>query len=111
MAPFMRPRLFSAASVTVCGVSPRLTQFLMISSAWIGCSSSYLACSSSHHRPRGPIFSFLARPRSAFSEIRSEEHTSELQSRGHLVCRLLLEKKNEAAILRRAPHLEAMAIM
>src|SRR5690625_7123355 len=25
---------------------------------------------------------------------RSEEHTSELQSRGHLVCRLLLEKRN-----------------
>src|SRR5437870_6879874 len=25
-------------------------------------------------------------------QIRSEEHTSELQSRGHLVCRLLLEK-------------------
>src|SRR5690625_5859595 len=29
----------------------------------------------------------------AFDEERSEEHTSELQSRGHLVCRLLLEKK------------------
>src|SRR5690625_6552475 len=28
------------------------------------------------------------------AEARSEEHTSELQSRGHLVCRLLLEKKN-----------------
>src|SRR5690554_7592222 len=27
-------------------------------------------------------------------ETRSEEHTSELQSRPHLVCRLLLEKKN-----------------
>src|SRR5690625_6478951 len=26
---------------------------------------------------------------------RSEEHTSELQSRGHLVCRLLLEKEKE----------------
>src|SRR5690625_6115580 len=26
---------------------------------------------------------------------RSEEHTSELQSRGHLVCRLLLEKKTQ----------------
>src|SRR3989442_10772229 len=26
--------------------------------------------------------------------LRSEEHTSELQSRPHLVCRLLLEKKN-----------------
>src|SRR5437870_9079164 len=29
--------------------------------------------------------------------VRSEEHTSELQSRGHLVCRLLLEKKNYPA--------------
>src|SRR3989442_10080137 len=28
---------------------------------------------------------------------RSEEHTSELQSRPHLVCRLLLEKKNDYA--------------
>src|SRR5687768_17934843 len=28
-------------------------------------------------------------------ELRSEEHTSELQSRLHLVCRLLLEKKNK----------------
>src|SRR5690625_6421539 len=31
------------------------------------------------------------------ANARSEEHTSELQSRGHLVCRLLLEKKNERA--------------
>src|SRR5690625_5500676 len=29
------------------------------------------------------------------SKHRSEEHTSELQSRGHLVCRLLLEKKKK----------------
>src|SRR5690554_7128469 len=28
-------------------------------------------------------------------ELRSEEHTSELQSRPHLVCRLLLEKKKK----------------
>src|SRR5437660_2855571 len=33
---------------------------------------------------------------------RSEEHTSELQSRGHLVCRLLLEKKKETDRERRA---------
>src|SRR5690625_6597059 len=32
-------------------------------------------------------------PPSADGGLRSEEHTSELQSRGHLVCRLLLEKK------------------
>src|SRR5690554_7331404 len=29
------------------------------------------------------------------TDIRSEEHTSELQSRPHLVCRLLLEKKKK----------------
>src|SRR2546422_4646604 len=33
-------------------------------------------------------------PDAEYSE-RSEEHTSELQSRLHLVCRLLLEKKNK----------------
>src|SRR3712207_8286369 len=31
--------------------------------------------------------------------VRSEEHTSELQSRQYLVCRLLLEKKNNLAIM------------
>src|SRR2546429_6242064 len=31
----------------------------------------------------------------AFAVLRSEEHTSELQSRLHLVCRLLLEKKKQ----------------
>src|SRR5690625_5385068 len=35
----------------------------------------------------------------AFGDPRSEEHTSELQSRGHLVCRLLLEKKKKKRIL------------
>src|SRR5439155_16527970 len=34
---------------------------------------------------------------------RSEEHTSELQSRGHLVCRLLLEKKNNPNGLYKSP--------
>src|SRR5687768_17729311 len=32
---------------------------------------------------------------SRFPTVRSEEHTSELQSRLHLVCRLLLEKKKK----------------
>src|SRR5690625_5825727 len=30
--------------------------------------------------------------------VRSEEHTSELQSRGHLVCRLLLEKNKDPGV-------------
>src|SRR2546422_3856758 len=35
---------------------------------------------------------------------RSEEHTSELQSRLHLVCRLLLEKKKQFAIRQLVPY-------
>src|SRR5439155_6279247 len=35
-------------------------------------------------------------------ETRSEEHTSELQPRGHLVCRLLLEKKQNTHVGRSA---------
>src|SRR3712207_8368811 len=43
---------------------------------------------------RVPLFgSGVAHPR--FQGSRSEEHTSELQSRQYLVCRLLLEKKNK----------------
>src|SRR5690625_6172086 len=38
--------------------------------------------------------------RALVHDARSEEHTSELQSRGHLVCRLLLEKKKT---IKRAP--------
>src|SRR3712207_7050824 len=35
----------------------------------------------------------------AFQRTRSEEHTSELQSRQYLVCRLLLEKKKHQPLL------------
>src|SRR3712207_7102897 len=35
-----------------------------------------------------------ARPLGPRGDVRSEEHTSELQSRQYIVCRLLLEKKN-----------------
>src|SRR5690554_5892251 len=37
-------------------------------------------------------------PKKVVLDIRSEEHTSELQSRPHLVCRLLLEKKKKKKI-------------
>src|SRR2546430_6578810 len=39
------------------------------------------------------------RPRSGCLPSRSEEHTSELQSQSNLVCRLLLEKKNNDVVL------------
>src|SRR5690606_40476058 len=40
---------------------------------------------------RGPLVNGRRKPK---PKLRSEEHTSELQSRENLVCRLLLEKKN-----------------
>src|SRR3712207_7044202 len=46
------------------------------------------------HRPHEPAAGEHRRPRrGARAGARSEEHTSELQSRQYLVCRLLLEKK------------------
>src|SRR3712207_8667485 len=44
------------------------------------------------HRLRG-LRAALGRDKEARGDLRSEEHTSELQSRQYLVCRLLLEKK------------------
>src|SRR5258707_7564040 len=38
---------------------------------------------------------WLIRARASYQQLRSEEHTSELQSRQYLVCRLLLEKKKK----------------
>src|SRR2546429_3292851 len=42
-----------------------------------------------------PVVSSLSKRFASSQYHRSEEHTSELQSRLHLVCRLLLEKKKE----------------
>src|SRR2546428_1643131 len=42
---------------------------------------------------------FCSRRNAVGAVPRSEEHTSELQSRSDLVCRLLLEKKNEDLVL------------
>src|SRR5439155_18871946 len=49
-----------------------------------------------HSRETGP----RRRRPTAPTVARSEEHTSELQSRGHLVCRLLLEKKKKTKMPR-----------
>src|SRR2546422_7699909 len=46
-------------------------------------------------RTTGPGSQPKRRPKRSASCHRSEEHTSELQSRLHLVCRLLLEKKKK----------------
>src|SRR6266699_4057147 len=48
------------------------------------------------HTVVGYILAFIAAVFASANVVRSEEHTSELQSRPHLVCRLLLEKKNNS---------------
>src|SRR2546422_6258087 len=58
--------------------------------------------------PNSSVCCVLMRPwrtsSSTASSVRSEEHTSELQSRLHLVCRLLLEKKkNRSTCITLAP--------
>src|SRR5436305_8143666 len=49
-----------------------------------------------HRHPAADVVVAVAEPR----RLRSEEHTSELQSRPHLVCRLLLEKKKRIFCIR-----------
>src|SRR3712207_7084234 len=53
-----------------------------------------------HHADprRGPVWNGTDR-----EDVRSEEHTSELQSRQYLVCRLLLEKKSQVKPLTALP--------
>src|SRR5438309_11048948 len=51
-----------------------------------------------------PITSLRLRFSSTMTMMRSEEHTSELQSQFHLVCRLLLEKKNKHKKLKIYPN-------
>src|SRR5439155_387169 len=77
-----------AEVVSMSGV-PELTSTLSVAaptSSWTSISLSSAVCSVT------PPRSAVLNP-GAFTVKRSEEHTSELQSRGHLVCRLLLEKK------------------
>src|SRR2546425_5328921 len=89
---------------------PRSTLFpytTLFRSAWLPARRCQVARQApSRHEPRArpaPARSILPQPASAAapparapdrgSRLRSEEHTSELQSLAYLVCRLLLEKK------------------
>src|SRR5437660_8128008 len=61
------------------------------------CGGLALSCRGESCKRTTPCFLFICArwARQLSASPRSEEHTSELQSRGHLVCRLLLEKKKQ----------------
>src|SRR3712207_8792321 len=80
--------LFRSVVVTPAGSAARLGTFLL--------GFLLLFVVLTLMKDFGPVlllFFFLAATLFVLSEKRSEEHTSELQSRQYLVCRLLLEKK------------------
>src|SRR2546422_5137999 len=83
---------------------PYTTLFRSCREAWFpGLVTATIVARCSSRRPssRHAVATSVARPRAS---SRSEEHTSELQSRLHLVCRLLLEKKKKTITLRRNSH-------
>src|SRR5260370_20104167 len=66
-----------------------------------------LASASGRPATHSTLTARLSRPSASSVSLRSEEHTSELQSHLNLVCRLLLEKKNSddrSHMFRESPH-------
>src|SRR3989442_5177224 len=101
-SPRAPPRAHSAAGDPVGAVAA--TEYAAMNSPelhhqtqrWFGLAPLLiiaLACSSSEGPSVPPGGKALYVVNSGANSVRSEEHTSELQSRPHLVCRLLLEKK------------------
>src|SRR5260370_30992081 len=70
-----------------------------------------LGASCRPHSHKGVAETLRVHRRSAFATplwLRSEEHTSELQSHLNLVCRLLLEKKNKDSLTAAKHHLRPL---
>src|SRR5258708_29608825 len=83
---------------------PRSTLFpytTLFRSLLAGLGQTTLAVSSSRSAAKQQTGVVLTMRDNAFDPqlFRSEEHTSELQSPDHLVCRLLLEKKNKICLI------------
>src|SRR5690625_6455944 len=95
LTPLANTLPFSSTSNSRCGRSAAIPSFVtdgttlsMVSNSQSPNISEFnLSCSSL------PTSYRMASEIITNARSRSEEHTSELQSRGHLVCRLLLEKK------------------
>src|SRR5207244_9852312 len=90
-APFSYP---NSSLSTRC--SGRAAQFTSTNALLQRRECSWMVrATSSFPLPVSPTIRTAASWRATRSSMRSEEHTSELQSPDHLVCRLLLEKKKQ----------------
>src|SRR5205823_13521342 len=107
-SPYTRPILMSSTKIISSFVTPSLLSiassplvffFLMIRrpprSTLFPYTTLFRSSGSSARRPRGASRSRRTWRTSRGWTVRSEEHTSELQSLAYLVCRLLLEKKKK----------------
>src|SRR5215813_14909835 len=80
--PHLRMLLLALLTVSLAGPEPAHAQVTLTMSSWV---------SPQHHLTSVVLQGWATEVEKA----KSEEHTSELQSRPHLVCRLLLEKKKK----------------
>src|SRR3712207_7909808 len=80
--------LFRSRSASASAFSAAASRRARSPACWINASSEGCSATAADYTADGYDRDAMA------EEIRSEEHTSELQSRQYLVCRLLLEKKN-----------------
>src|SRR5689334_23586969 len=86
------PRSTLFPYTTLFRSSPRATRVSGLMNAWPESTGALTAVGGAYPAPRG--WGERAH-QGRRGRGRSEEHTSELQSQFHLVCRLLLEKKNK----------------
>src|SRR5437899_5955078 len=102
---FLLPRIGTAEVIGILG-SPLLIGFLLLLAPTFGPTTRLLPSleprvrvipMTTERTPPSREHTFLLQPTSSGETnlTRSEEHTSELQSLRHLVCRLLLEKKKK----------------
>src|SRR5439155_11507720 len=89
--------MVGSEKVTRISFRPRLSDASTLNCTLfaICCVSAALSAMAGEIRSNCTPPGFRAVSHAPTAPARSEEHTSELQSRGHLVCRLLLEKKKE----------------
>src|SRR5207248_7201969 len=80
--------------------SPHRCRVLCLRPA-VSLPTSFTACMAAVGPAPAKVFGNTAASTAAMQAVRSEEHTSELQSPYDLVCRLLLEKKKKKSVGRR----------